>query len=89
MSDRPIFSKTTGAVGSFNCTGKNSGTLRSFIQVEVATDSVSVIVNRSGIAHDCINILGGGLTQDHLRWIFSTNTTSQLQTMGWSNTTLE
>jgi ABC-type phosphate transport system substrate-binding protein len=88
MSDRPIFNQASGPTGSYNCTGINGSSSQKFIQVEVAKDSVSVIVSRSGIASDCINILGGGLTQDQLRWIISTNTTSQLQAMGWSSTSL-
>jgi ABC-type phosphate transport system substrate-binding protein len=88
MSDRPIFNQASGPTGSYNCTGINIVTPRSFIQVEVAIDSVSVIVSRLGIVNDCIDILGGGLTQDQLRWIFSTKTTSQLQGIGWSITSL-
>jgi ABC-type phosphate transport system substrate-binding protein len=88
LSDRPIFNQASGPTCSYNCTGINISTQRSFIQVEVSIDSVSVIVSRSGIANDCLSFLGGGLTQDQLRWIFSTKTTSQLQEIGWSNTSL-
>jgi ABC-type phosphate transport system substrate-binding protein len=62
--------------------------LSSFITVDIAVDSLSVIVKPEGIANDCIHINGGGLTQDQLKWIFSNNSISQLQAMGWSSSSL-
>jgi ABC-type phosphate transport system substrate-binding protein len=87
MTNSPII-ESSGTSAQYNCTNPLNSTLSNFIQVDVALDSISVIVNQSGIAIDCINILGGGLTQDQLRWIFSSGTTANLQTTGWSNASL-
>jgi ABC-type phosphate transport system substrate-binding protein len=58
-------------------------TNRKFIRVDIAIDTIAVVVNKSGYAVACVDILGG-LTQDQLRWMFSNYTVEQLQTTGWS-----
>ncbi|KAL7575238.1 hypothetical protein ACA910_018720 [Epithemia clementina (nom. ined.)] len=55
---------------------------RKVTQIEVAIDGLSVVTASSGIAHECIEALGG-LTRDQLRWIFSSFTTAELQADGW------
>jgi ABC-type phosphate transport system substrate-binding protein len=87
MTNSPII-EASGTSAQFNCTNIWNTTVSSFIQVDVALDSISVIVNQSGIANDCIKILGGGLSQDQLRWIFSSDTATNLQTTGWSDVSL-
>jgi ABC-type phosphate transport system substrate-binding protein len=58
-------------------------TSRKFIKVDVAIDTIAVVVNKTGLAVACVDILGG-LTLDQLQWIFSNYTVEQLQMTGWS-----
>eukprot|EP00545_Synedropsis_sp_CCMP1620_P011268 CAMPEP_0119008264 /NCGR_PEP_ID=MMETSP1176-20130426/3575_1 /TAXON_ID=265551 /ORGANISM="Synedropsis recta cf, Strain CCMP1620" /LENGTH=665 /DNA_ID=CAMNT_0006960567 /DNA_START=37 /DNA_END=2034 /DNA_ORIENTATION=+ len=64
-------------------------TSRSAIQIAVAYDATAIFVKSGGVADQCIQTLGGGLSLDQLRYIFSTYTYNQLQTSGtWNDTSV-
>jgi len=56
---------------------------RTLLQVEVASEGISMATSLTGNAATCISNLGG-LTFDQLRWIFSSYDENQLAESGWS-----
>jgi ABC-type phosphate transport system substrate-binding protein len=76
------------SVDSWNYQCKLGDSTRSVIQVDVAIDAIAVIVKKGGVGDSCIKLLGGGLTQDQVRWIFSSYTIAQLKMTGWKETAL-
>jgi ABC-type phosphate transport system substrate-binding protein len=75
-------------VDNWNYQCKLGDSTRSVIQLDVAVDAIAVIVKKGGIADSCVKLLGGGLTQDQVRWIFSSYTIAQLKMTGWKETAL-
>ena len=57
-------------------------TTREVVQIDAVEQTLAVIVNETGIAADCLNIMGG-LTADQLRWIYSSLKLKQLKKIGW------
>ena len=53
-------------------------TTREVVQIDAVEQTLAVIVNETGIAADCLNIMGG-LTADQLRWIYSSLKLKQLK----------
>jgi len=47
-------------------------------------DAVVLIVKSDSAVADCIKTLGGGLTMDQIRWLFSNFTEAQLKASKWS-----
>lgn len=41
------------------------------VQLQVAREGISIVADANGAAASCIKRLGGGLSRDQLRWIFS------------------
>jgi ABC-type phosphate transport system substrate-binding protein len=64
----------------YDCVGSD----RNVIQIETATQGLTVAVKKGGIAEQCIGKLGG-LTIDQLRWMFSNFVEVQLRESGWSD----
>jgi phosphate transport system substrate-binding protein len=58
---------------------------RSVIQIAIAIDGITVATSSGGVADRCIQALGGGLTTDQLRWIFSSYNTRELENSGWDS----
>jgi ABC-type phosphate transport system substrate-binding protein len=67
---------------NFNC--KLGDTTRKVKRVEVAVDGITVVVKKNGIGDKCVTALGG-LTQNQLRWIYSSYTIAQLLQSNWKN----
>ena len=57
------------------------GTMPKVVQIDVAIDSLVVILKKNSLPDLCISALGG-LTFAQLRWIFSSYTTTQLINLG-------
>ena len=57
------------------------------VQIDVAIESLVVILKKSSLPDVCISALGG-LTFNQLRWVFSSYTTAQLISNGWPASTL-
>lgn len=57
------------------------------IQIDVAIDGLTMILKRGSLPDVCIKALGG-LTVQHLRWMFSSYTSAKLAATGWPLTTL-
>jgi ABC-type phosphate transport system substrate-binding protein len=87
MTNNPMI-ESSGTSARFNCSDCRNSTVSSFIQVDVALDSIPMVFIQSGVAIDCISNLGGGLSQDQLRWIFSSEITTNLQATGLFNPSL-
>lgn len=68
---------------NFQC--KLGDTSRKVVRVEAAVDGITVVVKKGGIADKCQTLMGG-LTQNQLRWIYSSYTIAQLLQSGWKNT---
>jgi ABC-type phosphate transport system substrate-binding protein len=51
---------------------------RTAIQVVAAYDAIAIVVKSGGVADQCIRMLGGGLTLDQLRYIYSSYSYAQL-----------
>lgn len=66
-----------------------SGSERSVVQIDVAIEGLSIVVPTGGVGEECIAILGGGLTLDQLRWMYSGFTTDQLVESGWDQSSLQ
>jgi phosphate transport system substrate-binding protein len=62
-------------------------TSRSAIQVSIAIYGITVVTSSGGVADRCIQALGGGLTTDQLRWIFSSYSALELEKSGWNSKT--
>jgi ABC-type phosphate transport system substrate-binding protein len=62
----------------YHCVGSE----RKVMQVKVANDALVFAVDSSGVAGQCMSILGG-LTLDQLRWIYSSYTHAELVSNGW------
>jgi ABC-type phosphate transport system substrate-binding protein len=78
---------STSDFWNYKC--KLGDTSRSVIQCDVAIDGITVVVKKGGVADNCIKLLPGkGLTQDQLRWIYSSYTIAQLKLTGWKETAL-
>ena len=60
---------------------------RSVFQVEVAIDGLSIAVANNGTAAECIRIIGG-LTTDHLRWIYTNYGPDDLLATGWDSSSI-
>jgi ABC-type phosphate transport system substrate-binding protein len=71
-------------VDNWNFQCKVGDTSRKVTRVEVAVDGITVVTKKNGIGDKCITLMGG-LTQDQLRWIYSSYTIAQLQQTGWKN----
>ena len=63
-------------------------TTRSAVQVDVAQDGMTVIMQKEGAADECVKILGG-FTLDQLRWIYSTYNEDELERTGWDTSSLK
>jgi phosphate transport system substrate-binding protein len=70
--------------GTWQC--KIGDTSRSVIPVEVGIDGISVVIVSGGVGNKCIG--SRGLTQDQLRWIYSSYTFAQLNATGWNASSL-
>ena len=60
---------------------------RNLIQVDVAVEGISLFTKASGAAQECIAKLGG-LTKQHLRWIYSDYNESKLIEEGWDTSSI-
>jgi ABC-type phosphate transport system substrate-binding protein len=67
---------------SFNCVVGD--TTRSVAQFPAFYDAVVLVVKSDSSVAECINTLGGGLTVDQVRWMFSNFTESQLKASNWT-----
>ena len=63
------------------------GTMPKVVQIDVAIDSLVVILKKNSLPDLCISALGG-LTFAQLRWIFSSYTATQLSNLGWPTSAL-
>lgn len=70
---------TTNGYG-YDCVGSD----RNVIQIETATQGLTVAVKKGALAEKCIEKLGG-LTIDQLRWMFSNFVEADLRDNGWSD----
>lgn len=63
-------------------------TTRRVIQVQVATDGLTLAVKKDGAADKCIKILGG-LTMDQVRWMYSSLNEQELEATGtWDTSSI-
>lgn len=62
---------------------------RSAVQIDVGLGGIVVAVKQGGAAAKCVEYLGGGLSADQLRWIFTSYTDSELEATGWDPWQLE
>merc|ERR1711988_995334 len=46
-------------------------TTRTVTQIDLSVRAVALVVNATGVASDCLDALGGGLTTHQLRWVYS------------------
>ena len=68
----------------FRCTE----TRQRLAQIEFALDALVFATTNNGTAHDCIDTLGGSLTLDQLRWMFSSLSTDELIMTGWDSSSI-
>ena len=61
---------------------------RQLIQIEFALDALVLATANNGIAHDCIDTLGGSLTMDQLRWMLSSLSTEERLMTGWNSSSV-
>ncbi len=88
ISLTPDVATPQGDSGFFQCIQPIPGDVRrSLLQVTVGYEALAVIVSKFGDAATCISTLGG-LSADHLRWIFSSYTSDQLIAAGWNKTSV-
>jgi ABC-type phosphate transport system substrate-binding protein len=56
---------------------------RCHLQLHLAQEGISLGTSANGAAAECIKLLGGGLSNDQLRWIYSSFDTAELIANGW------
>jgi ABC-type phosphate transport system substrate-binding protein len=79
--------ETEGIKDGMNVRCNDWDVTRSSIQIKIASTAIALATATSGVAKECIDILGG-LTKDQLRWMFSSYNEKQLEETGWNPSSL-
>lgn len=73
---------TTSDGWSFQCHQSKLG--RETLLLNVAQKGITLGTKKGGTAASCIELLGGGLSKDQIRWIYSNSSTKELVASGWN-----